>query len=183
MGILKPYLIELLVSSLEAETNLPISVGGSTAEARPARQEVLWEWYPGEPEQMAPQESCFEGDSAHPNQLLTVCCTQQIFSFQHNLMVRGSGSLKLGIVSLELSAVSLVPGTWEKPFTISLLRGEARSERTGTHQLGAFVSAIPREDESVLARGNGHHRRVDQAQLHDAGVVGSQGGRVVEADP
>lgn len=30
---------------------------------------------------MAPQKSCFEGDSAHPNQLISICCTQQIFFF------------------------------------------------------------------------------------------------------
>lgn len=53
----------------------------------------------------------------------------------------------------------------------------------GTHQLGAFVGAVPCEDESVFARGNGHHRCVDQAQLHDASIVASQGGCVVEADP
>lgn len=56
-------------------------------------------------------------------------------------------------------------------------------ERTGTHQLGTFVGAIAREEEGILTRGNGHHRRVDQAQLHDAGIVASQGGRVVETDP
>lgn len=75
---------------------------------------------------MAPQESCFEGDSAHPNQLLAVCCTRQIFSFQRNLMIRGSGSLKLGIGSPELGAISLLLGTWEKLFATSLLQGEAR---------------------------------------------------------
>lgn len=104
------------------------------------------------------------------------------FSFQHSLVVRDSGSLKLGIGSPELGAVSLLPGTWEKPLATSLLRGEAGAEGMGTHQLGAFVGAIPSEDESVLAWGNGHHRRVDQAQLHDASVVASQGGCVVEAD-
>lgn len=132
---------------------------------------------------MAPRESGFEGDSALPNQLLAVCCTRQIvFSFQHNLVVRGSGSLKLGMGRPELGAVSLLPGTWEKAFATSLLRGGAGAERMGTHQLGAFVGAIPCEDESILARGNGHHRRVHQAQLHDAGVVASQGGREVKAD-
>lgn len=53
----------------------------------------------------------------------------------------------------------------------------------GTHQLGALVGAIACEDEGVLARGNGHHRCVDQAQLHDAGIMTAQGGRVIEADP
>lgn len=53
----------------------------------------------------------------------------------------------------------------------------------GTHQLGALVGAIAREDEGILAWGNGHHRRVDQAQLHDGGIMAAQGGRVVEADP
>ena len=98
-------------------------------------------------------------------------------------MVRGLGSLKLGIGSPELGAISLLPGTREKPFATSLLQGKAKVERTGTHQLGAFVRAIAGEDKGILARGNGHHRRVDQAQLHDASVVASQGGRVVEADP
>lgn len=71
----------------------------------------------------------------------------------------------------------------ERPFATSLLQEEAGAERMETHQLGAFVGAISREDEGVLARGNGHHRCVDQAQLHDAGIVASQRGRVVETDP
>lgn len=53
----------------------------------------------------------------------------------------------------------------------------------GTHPLGALVGAVPGEDEGGLARGHGHHRRVDQAQLHDAGIVAAQAARVVEADP
>lgn len=51
-----------------------------------------------------------------------------------------------------------------------------------THQLGALVRAVAREDEGLLLRGDGHHGRVHQAQLHDARVEASQAGRVVEAD-
>lgn len=35
----------------------------------------------------------------------------------------------------------------------------------------------------AFARGNRHHRRVDQAQLHDSRVILSEGGRVMESDP
>jgi len=179
VGILQPYLRELLASSLEAEANLPTSMGESTTEAQPAQQEVLWEWYPGEPEQMAPQEKRFEGDSAHPSQLLAVCHTRQTLFFQHNLTVRASGSLKLGNGSPQLGPVSLLP---RKSRLQSLFSEAKPGQRMGTHQLGAFVGAIPREDKGFLARGNGHHWCVDQAQLHDAGVVASQSGRVVKAD-
>lgn len=124
---------------------------------------------------MAPQESCFQGDSAHPNQLLSVYCTQQIFSFQHYLTV----SLKLGIGSPEIGAA------WDLGKATGNLspRRCSRAGGDGTHQLGAFISAVPREDEVILSRGNGHHWRVHQAQLHDSGVVGTQGGRVVQPDP
>lgn len=59
----------------------------------------------------------------------------------------------------------------------------SRAGGDSTHQLGAFISAVPREDEAVLSRGNGHHGGVHQAQLHDSGVVGTKGGRVVQPDP
>lgn len=52
-----------------------------------------------------------------------------------------------------------------------------------THLLGAFVGAVPSEDEGSLPRGHGHQRRVDQAQLHDASIVGTQFVCVVQADP
>lgn len=51
-----------------------------------------------------------------------------------------------------------------------------------THQLGALVRAVAREDEGFLPRGHGHHGRVHQPQLHDARIEAPQGGRVVEAD-
>lgn len=53
----------------------------------------------------------------------------------------------------------------------------------GTHLQGAFVSAVPCEDEGGLPRGHGHHWSVDQAQLHDASIMGTQVGCVVQADP
>lgn len=71
----------------------------------------------------------------------------------------------------------MLPGAREKPQkTFLLWKGY-------THQLGAFISAVSREDEAVLPGGNGHHWAVHQAQLHDPGVVGTKGGRVVQPDP
>lgn len=74
-------------------------------------------------------------------------------------------------MSLKLQIRSLEPG---KSF---------RGAGTGTHQLGAFISAVSCEDEAVLSRGNGHHWGVHQAQLHDSGIIGTKGGRVVQPDP
>ena len=51
-----------------------------------------------------------------------------------------------------------------------------------THQLGALVRAVAGEDEGRLLRGDGHHGRVRQAQLHDARVEAPQRSRVVQAD-
>lgn len=171
---MKQYLRELLGELLGSRGQSSHLHGGKHRQDTASLAVSFLGMVPWEQEQMAPQESCFRGNSVHPNQLLAVCCTQQIFSFQHNLVVKDMGSLKLGIGSLVLYHFCLAT---------SLLQEEARVERMETHQLGAFVSAISCEDEGVLARGNGHHRCVDQAQLHDAGIVASQGGRVVETDP
>ena len=51
-----------------------------------------------------------------------------------------------------------------------------------THQLGALVRAVAGEDEGRLLRGDGHHGRVRQAQLHDARIEAPQCSRVVQAD-
>lgn len=58
---------------------------------------------------MAPQESCFKGDSGIPTSCSLFVVHSRFFSFQHNLMVSGLGSLKLGIGSLKLGALSLLP--------------------------------------------------------------------------
>lgn len=60
-----------------------------------------------------------------------------------------------------------------------------RARRRGpssTHQLGALVRAVAREGVGRLLRGDGHHGRVHQAQLHDPRVIAPQLGRVVQAD-
>ena len=61
-------------------------------------------------------------------------------------------------------------------------RASAGEAGGATHQLGALVCAVAGEDEGRLLRGDGHHRRVRQAQLHDARVEAPQRGRVVQAD-
>lgn len=61
-------------------------------------------------------------------------------------------------------------------------RSQAQPHARPTHQLGALVRAVAGEDEARLLRGDGHHRRVHQAQLHDARVEAPQRGRVVQAD-
>lgn len=51
-----------------------------------------------------------------------------------------------------------------------------------THHLGALVRAVACEDEGHLLRGDGHHGRVHQAQLHDPRIETPQSGRVVQTD-
>lgn len=123
----------------------------------------------------SPGELLPGGFSASQPAALCLLYTQQIFSFQHYLTV----SLKLGIGSPEIGAA------WDLGKATGNLspRRCSRAGGDSTHQLGAFISAVPREDEVVLSRGNGHNWRVHQAQLHDSGVVGTQGGRVVQPDP
>lgn len=54
---------------------------------------------------------------------------------------------------------------------------------TCTHSPSTPGAAVSAEREGALLGGHGHDGGVDQAQLHDAGVVAPQTGRVMEADP
>lgn len=124
----------------------------------------------GSPGELLPGGS----STSQPAALLCLLHTAD-FSFQHCLTV----SLKLQTGSQEIGATR----SQGKATGKLLLWGSSWLEGTGTHQLGAFISAVPREGEAVLSRGNGHHWGVHQAQLHDSGVVGTKGGRVEQPDP
>lgn len=43
--------------------------------------------------------------------------------------------------------------------------------RAVTHSAGTLGGAVSAQEEAALLGRDGHDRRVDQAQLHDAGVV------------
>lgn len=176
VGILRPSLRELLASSLAAEAHLPTSEGWKHRWGTASWAVGFMGMVPGGAGADGSPGELYQG-GFRASQPAALCLLYTAgFSFQHNLTIRGSGSLKLRIGSLELDRCCRGCGK-------SHLQPLSSEVRTGTHQLGAFVGAIACEDEGVLSRGNGHHRRVDQAQLHDAGVVASQGGCVVEADP
>ena len=64
------------------------------------------------------------------------------------------------------------------------MRTDGRTDgRTDTYGLGALGRAVAGEVEGVLPGGHGHDGGVDQPQLHDAGVVAPQAGRVKQAYP
>lgn len=48
-----------------------------------------------------------------------------------------------------------------------------------THHHGTLVCAVASQDKCSLLRGDGHHRRVHQAQLHDACIEFPEAVRVV----
>lgn len=57
------------------------------------------------------------------------------------------------------------------------------ARRTYTHRLGTLGGAVPAQLEGVLFWRHRHDWRVNEAQLHDAGIVPPQIGRVMEPYP
>lgn len=58
-----------------------------------------------------------------------------------------------------------------------------RAQRTYTHGLGALGGAVSAQVEGVLLWRRSHDGGVNQAQLHDGGIVAPQTGRVMEPNP
>lgn len=55
--------------------------------------------------------------------------------------------------------------------------------RAVTHSAGALGVAVSAQVEAALLGRHGHDRRVDQAQLHDAGVVAPQAAGEMQSNP
>lgn len=55
--------------------------------------------------------------------------------------------------------------------------------RAVTHSAGALGGAVSAQEEAALLGRDGHDRRVDQAQLHDAGVVVPQAAGEMQSNP